>query len=451
MSENKRRLLIIPAIVVGIAIFMFMSGGKQGAPRLEQGEHATPVRFITTQVEDVVPVALGNGSVKPTRVWSAVSQVQGRIIELPGQYRAGGMIRKDQLLLRIDDADYQLALTQAQATIQATKAQLKQLQSQGNNLNTSLKIEQKALNSAEKEWRRLQKLAEQGTVSTSQLEAQERTYLAQKQQLQNIKNSLELLPADRSVLKAQLAQQRAQLKQAELNLQRTVVKAPFNARLAEMNVELDQYIRVGEVLAVLDDIDQAEVEAQFPLEHFRQLVQPIDMKAMLAAGEQPGPGMLNFTSRVQLDRGSDVIYWKANFVRTGAAIDPQTRTVGAVVAVNNPYADAMPPLRPPLVKGMYVGVMLAGPIHEKQIAIPRQALHGDEVYVITQENRLERRKVALFLRQPGFVTVASGISADERVVISDLIPAVDGMLLAPVEDEDAAAQLNASLISGLGD
>ena len=449
MTDNKRRLLIIPAIAVGIVIFMLMSGGKQGAPREEQGEYATPVRFITTQTQEVVPVAVGNGSVLPTRVWSAISQVQGRVVELPGQFRAGMVVQKDQMLLRIDDADYQLALAQAKAAIQATEAQLRQLQSQEGNLNASLKIEQEVFDSAEKEWQRLKKLANQGTVSKSQLDAQERAYLTQKQQLQNIKNSLELLPSDRSVLQAQLAQQQAQLKQAELNLQRTILKAPFNARLAEVNVELDQYIRVGEVLAVLDDMDQAEVEAQFPLEHFSQLLQPIDIKAMIANGELPGPHMLKLKSQVHLDRNGDVIEWSANFVRTDATIDPQTRTVGAVVAVDDPYANAMPPLRPPLVKGMYVSVLLAGAAHANQIAIPRQALHGDEVYVINADKRLERRKVELFLRQSGFVTVASGIAAGEQVVISDLIPAVDGMLLKPLEDEKAAAALNAGLVTGL--
>jgi len=451
MTENKRRLLIIPAIALGIVIFMLMSGGKQGAPREELGEYATPVRFITTQTQDVVPVAVGNGSVSPTRVWSAISQVQGRVVELPSQFRAGMVVQKNQMLLRIDDADYQLALAQAKATIQATEAQLRQLQSQGNNLDNSLKIEREVFDSAEKEWQRLKKLAKQGTVSKSQLDAQERAYLTQKQQLQSIKNSLELLPADRSVLQAQLAQQQAQLKQAELNLQRTTFQAPFNARLAEVNVELDQFIRVGEVLAVLDDMDQAEVEAQFPLEHFSQLVQPIDIKAMIAKGEIPGPQMLQLKSRVQLDRNGDAISWDAIFVRTDAAIDPQTRTVGAVVTVDAPYANAMPPLRPPLVKGMYVSVLLAGPAHANQIAIPRQALHGDEVYVINSDNRLERRKVELFLRQPGFVTIAAGIAAGEQVVISDLIPAVDGMLLKPLEDEKAAAALNAGLATGLGE
>ncbi len=248
-----------------------------------------------------------------------------------------------------------------------------------------------------------------------------------------------------------MAQQQALLEQAQLNLQRTSLKAPFNARLAEVNVELDQYIRIGEVLAVLDDMDQAEVEAQFPLEHLSQLIQPIDIKAMMAKGEMPGPHMLKLKSRVQLNNNGGVISWDASFVRTDAAIDPQTRTVGAVVAVNDPYANAMPPLRPPLVKGMYVSVLLEGQSHAKQIAIPRQALHGDEVYVINADNRLERRKVTLFLRQPGFVTVATGIAAGEQVVISDLIPAVDGMLLQPVEDQTAAQLLNSSLAGGMGE
>jgi len=434
MNKKVRRLLIIPAIVVGVIIFMLMSKGKSEAPRVGQNERATPVRFITVQTQDVVPIAVGNGSVIPTRVWSAISQVQGRVVELPSQFRAGTVIKKGQTLLRIDDADYQLALAQAKATIQATEAQLKQLQAQKNNLNTSLTIEQEVFDSAEKEWQRLKKLAKQGTVSTSALETQERAYLAQKQQLQNIKNSLELLPSDQLVLKAQLAQQQAQQKQAQLNLERTSLVAPFNARLAEVNIDLDQYIRVGEVLAVLDDMDQAEVEAQFPLEHFSQLVPPIDIKAVLAQGEMPGPHLLNLKASVQLSRNSNVIEWDARFVRTDATIDTQTRTVGAVVAVDDPYLGALPPLRPPLIKGMYVSVKLEGPAHKNQIVIPRQALHADQVYIITQENRLQLRSVEIFLRQPGFVTIASGLEPGDRVIVSDLIPAVQGMLLKPVED-----------------
>lgn len=433
MKEKARRLLIIPAITVGIVAFMLMTMGKSEAPRIEQGERAIPVRFMTIKTQDVIPIAIGNGIVKPTRVWSAISQVQGRVMELPSQFRAGAIIQEGQMLLRIDDTDYKLAQAQARAAIQAAQAQLQQLQAQENNLNTSLAIEQKVFDSAKKEWQRLKKLAQQGTVSKSQLDAQERTYLAQQQKLQSVKNSLDLLPADRLVLQAQLAQQQVQLDQAELNLQRTTLKAPFNARLAEAKIELDQYIRVGEVMAVLDDMDQAEVEAQFPLDHFTQLIPPIDIKASMDRGEMPAT-LLSLKAKVQLDRNGEMIEWDARFVRTDAAIDPQTRTVGAVVAVDDPYRGAFPPLRPPLVKGMYVRVKLEGPVHKDQIVIPRQALHENQVYVIDKENRLTFRKVDISLYQPGFVTIGTGLKGGDRVVVSDLIPAVQGMLLNPVED-----------------
>jgi len=448
MNQKARRLLIIPAIALGVVVFVLMTKGKSDAPRVEQQEHATPVRFITAVAQDVVPIAMGNGSVKPTRVWSAISQVQGRVVALPEKFRAGMVIQQGELLLRIDDADYQLALTQAKATILATNAQLKQISAQQSNFNASLEIEQAVFESADKELQRLKKLAKQGTVSTSALETQKRAYLGQKQQLQNLTNSLELLPSERAVLEAQLAQQQAQLAQAELNLERTRIYAPFNARLAEVNVELDQYIRVGELMAVLDDMEQAEVEAQFPLAHFSQLVQPFDIKGMMADGESLGPQVLKFKAKVQLMRNGEPIEWAARFVRTDAAIDPQTRTVGAVVAVDDPYAGAAPPLRPPLVKGMYVNVTLQGAPHTGQIAIPRQALHGEYIYLINSEQRLERRGVEVALRQPGFVTLREGVRAGERVVISDLVPAVEGMLLDPVEDKSATEALNRHLVQG---
>ncbi|MDH3715889.1 MAG: biotin/lipoyl-binding protein [Gammaproteobacteria bacterium] len=451
MHVNLRRLLIVPAVAAGAGILFVMNSGREGAPRTPPQETATPVSYIRAQTQAVTPRALGNGSVRPARVWSAVSQVQGRVVELPAQYRVGTVVREGEQLLRIDDSDYKLALAQADATVLAIEAQLRQLQVQESNLRASLAIEQEVLNSAANELQRLDELAKQGTVATSDRDAQERVFLGQKQALQNLKNNLELLPSERAVLEAQLVQQRAQLAQAELDLQRTSVHIPFDARVAEMNVELDQYVRQNDVIAVLDDMGLAEVEAEFALEHFAQLVQPLDMKALIAEGEIPGPHLLNLQARVILNRNDGmVVEWPARFVRIDAAIDTQTRTVGAVVAVAEPYANARPPLRPPLVKGMYVTVELQGPAHQEQIAIPRRALHGDQVYVIAEDDRLERRRVSVFLRQPGLVTLRTGVTAGERVVVSDVIPAIGGMLLAPVEDKAAVEALERATSGSAG-
>lgn len=449
MNEKTRRLLIIPAILVGVVALRMMARGREGAPRVDNGERATPVRFIEVQPLDVVPRAIGYGSVRPAHVWTAVSEVTGRVAELPDRVRAGARIEAGELLLRIDGTDYALALAEAEANIQATEALLLQLEAQEQNVRASLMIEEASLASAAKELERIRSLAQQGTASTSQVEAQERAYLGQKQSVQNLKNSLELLPADRAAKRAQLAQQQARRQQTQRNLERTTIVAPFNARLADITVERDQYVRQGEVLAVLDDMDEAEIEAQFPTSHFTQLVPALDMGELLARGLRPGPEMLHLTAVVHTLATDTPVDWPARFMRLNAGVDPQTRTIGVVVAVDEPYARAMPPHRPPLVKGLYVAVELEGAPRPAQLAIPRDALHGTDIYVITPDDRLERRAVEVDLRQDMYVTVRSGITAGERLVVSDLIPAIDGMLLVPVPDTAVAAELRAATAGSL--
>ena len=292
-----------------------------------------------------------------------------------------------------------------------------------------------------KELERKRALAKQGSISRNELDTEERAYLAQKQKVQNQENSLRLLPAERAAKQAQLAQQQAQLEQARLNLERTVIRAPFTGRLAEVAIEQSQYVRQGEILLTLDDMAQAEVTAQVPVEHFAQILPQLNLAELLKAGVQPGPEMFQLQAEVSMQANAHTVTWPARFVRTSAGIDPQTRTVGVVVAVDKPYENALPPLKPPLVKGMYVAVTLRGAEKPAQIAIPRHALHGDAVYLADAEQRLQIRKVDIGLRQPGLVTVTSGLQAGQRLVVSDLVPAIEGMLLHAQEDEGAAQEL----------
>ena len=133
--------------------------------------------------------------------------------------------------------------------------------------------------------------------------------------------------------------------------------------------------------------------------------------------------------------------WRARVARMASTIDPETRTVGVIVEVDEPYRQAIPGVRPPLVKEMFVEVELIGPPRARSLVIPRAALHEDVVYVVSTENRLQRRRVDVALVQPTFVTVSAGLTSGEHVIVSDLIPAIDGMLLAPSVDELAQARL----------
>ncbi|MEZ4383052.1 MAG: hypothetical protein R3A79_17125 [Nannocystaceae bacterium] len=98
---------------------------------------------------------------------------------------------------------------------------------------------------------------------------------------------------------------------------------------------------------------------------------------------------------------------------------------------------------PPLVPGLHVEVELRGEPRAGCLAIPRAALHGDVIWVVGDDDRLELREATASVVQEDFVCLDAGAAPGERVVLTDLTPAVAGMLLAPRPDPEAAARLRA--------
>ena len=133
--------------------------------------------------------------------------------------------------------------------------------------------------------------------------------------------------------------------------------------------------------------------------------------------------------------------WEATVDRISPTLDPKTRTLGVMVTVDQPYRRAVPGIKPPLFNGMFVAVEISGRPLPDVLVVPRLALHDDRLYVLGEDNRLEIRPVTVRLLQPDFVVIGEGLSAAERVVVSDLSPAIEGMLLEPVDDPDALQAL----------
>jgi multidrug efflux pump subunit AcrA (membrane-fusion protein) len=408
---------------------------------------ARVVRIIEIPAVDVVPRATGYGRVRPERVWEAVAEVNGRVIETHPRLRRGALLPADAVLLRIDPTEYELRLSQVEADILSTRAQLAEMAAREANIRASLAIEEESLALRTTEVERKQRLRDKGTLSASELEQEKRNLLAQRQAVQAQQNQLNLLPAERELLVAQLARYEAQLADARLDLSRTEVQLPFRARLSEVNIEQAQYVREGQVLIKADAIDRAEVEAQIPIARMRALLQgadPIDFSI--------GPGgalaeRLGIRARVTLrDAGGDVS-WDAELARLSDTLDPDTRTVGVIVVVEAPYADVVPGERPPLVKGLFVEVELFGAARPEQLVVPRSALHGDRLYLV-EHGRLAIRHVTVAVRHPEYAIIAGGVAAGDELVVSDLFPAIDGMPLRGEPDPDARARLVAAATGG---
>ncbi|MDJ0740055.1 MAG: efflux RND transporter periplasmic adaptor subunit [Gammaproteobacteria bacterium] len=426
MSDTRTRRLrllwILPPIAVGALVVMVMAGGRPPPAKTELGEPARVVRTISVPRVDLVPTAEGFGPARPARVWSAVAQVSGRIVDMHPRLRDGEIIAAGTPLLRIDPVDYELAVAQL-------RAELAELDVQGQNADSLLAIERRNLDLAEREAERLDRLARQGTTSRSDADAAERAVLASRTAVRNLRNTLALLPSQRSAVEARI-------QQAERDLANTEVEAPFNLRVAALTIENAQYVSTGQVLFDGDDVDRTEVVAQVAMSALRHLFvgRRIDHGNILALSEDIA-GFAALRPIVQMDMGGHVAEWQAEFVRFTDSVDTDTRTIGVVVAIDKPFQKARPGLRPPLSKGMFVRVLLRGATQADRLIVPRSALRDGRVLVVDDANRLRTRTVDVLFQQQDIAVIASGVEAGQQVVVSDPVPAVDGMLLQPQPDD----------------
>ncbi len=451
LKEKLKRYMFLPPLALGILAVAIAVNTREGPEQTPPSEATTRVRIVEAVETKVIPRALGYGHVEPHKTWEAVAQVAGEIVEIHPRLKKGALLAEGELLLRVDPADYELAVAEIEANLQSVSAQLAEIDSRVENTEASLEIEERSLALSRVDLERKRQLLARGNASQATVDQQERDVLGRQLTVQSLKNTLNLIPAERDVLLAQRALHEAQLESAKLDLERTRVIAPFDLRVSEVTVERAQYVSKGEMLVVGDGIAVAEVTAQLPVDKMATLVPPgMTVPTDIAGAMQSLPALIPLEAVVRLRTGTLQAEWPARFARISDTVDPQTRTVGVIVAVDAPFQMTIPGKRPPLTKNMYVEVELRGPSRDDLIVIPRSALHDGRVYLVDADNRLEMREVDVAFSQTNFAVVESGLSSGERLVVSDLVPAINGMLLDPVEDAGAADSLRAEA-EGLGD
>jgi RND family efflux transporter MFP subunit len=443
---KKKWVFFIP-VVVAILVLIALKKNTKEPPRSPAKERATLVRVISVPSVSVIPQATGYGTVQPSSNWSAIAQVKGKVIYKQPKLKKGAFINAETIIIKIDPTDYELSLAQSQADIAATKAQLAELQIKEKNTRLSLAIEQRALKLTEKELQRQKKLVNKGGISFSDVEKQERNLLSQQQIVQNQHNTLNLLPTQQALLDAQLLRQQTQIQSLQRDLAHTHITLPFSGRVAEVNIEENQYIREGELLTTIDSLDKAEIEVQLPLNDLRSILNSNKHVNAQEISSDQRQRHLGLKAQVALKIGDERLYWKADFSRMSDSLDPKTRTVGVIVEVDKPYANVRPGIRPPLVKGLFVEVILTGKVQHNSIIVPNSAIHNSDqskqklVYVVNDQGRLETRPVTIKLTQDEYSIINSGLQADEVIILSELLPAIDNMLLTVQKDEQMKQRL----------
>lgn len=441
-SGTPKKWWFIPAALVGVAVLVLAVVLRKPPVRHGQAERAQAVRVMPAPQVTVIPRAVGQGVVRPGRVWQAVAEVAGRIAELHPNLRKGAFIRQGEVVVTLDAAEYRLAVARYDAALRSVEAKQAELVVKEENSRASLEIEEKALSLSLQELGRKRDLKERNTVSQSVTDQAERDVLVRRQGVRLHKNVLNELPTQRRLLEAEWAVNQAALEQAGLDLRRTEIRAPFDMRVADLHVEKAQYVSRGQIMAAGDSLDVAEVTAQLPPERLAPLFDPQRRQVVdPLSGEGVAPEQLGLTPVVKFYGGGKQVQWPARLARINDALDSQTRTVGLIIAVDRPYDDLQPGVKPPLTKNMFVEVEFRGNPRAGLVVVPRVSLRDGRAMVADKENRLRFRKVTVAFLQEDFVALSDGLTAGETVVVSDPVPAIEGMLLRPEQDERGLAAL----------
>ena len=377
------RHLIIPVFILGI--FLFLAATLMAtAPVLEPSsveKLATTVRVVEIQPKSVQLKVNSQGSVMPSTESQLIPEVSGKVSWMSPNLVAGGYFDDQEILIRVDDSDYKTKLDRAQANL--TRAEAEQQHN-------------------EFEYRRMQSLVKRNLVSRSQLENSLRAY---------------------RVAEASLQDATANFNQAEQDLARTQIRAPFAGLVRSENVDIGQFVSRGSPIATIYAGNQAEVRLPIADRQLAFLNIPFNIR-----GEIPQEFQPEVTLTAQY--AGQTLEWKGNIVRSEAEIDISSRMVQLVARVeskSNPV---------PLSIGLFVSAEIQGLAAKNVVVLPREALRNDnQVLVVDDENRLRFRKIETLRLYQDDLLVQAGLEAGERVCISPLQTAIEGMVVNPVISE----------------
>lgn len=372
-------------IVLGFVALIALMGAARPEIKRETPEKMAPTVFVETAASGPVRLDVtAQGEVRPRTDINLTAQVAGRVVETAENFVNGGAFEEGDVLVRIEDADYRVALAGAQARIAQAREAL----------------------------RREEAEAELAREDYEDLGFDEEP------------TALALRLPQLAQARASYSAAQAEVDAAQLNLNRTRVRAPFTGRVRERIAGPGQYVAPGAQLGRIFSTDVAEIRLPLTDADLARLGLPI---AFEASADQPGPGV-----KLSAIVAGGYHEWQGRIARTDAAIDPATRQISAIAVVEDPYGAAAKSAGAPLTIGLFVDAEIEGQPFADAIVLPRSALYGrDRVFVVNRDNILEERIVDVVSSDRDTITVARGISTGERIVVSPLRGAVAGDKVAP--------------------
>lgn len=373
------RTLLIPLSI--LAIFIFGAATLMATAPSLTPESVTPtpltVRVIDAQPSRVNLTVTSQGTVTPLIESQLIPEVSGKIEWMSDSLVVGGFFNQGDELIRVESLDYETALSRAEAALLRAEAELEH---------------------SKFELARMRSLEERNLASRS-----------------NLENALRIYRVNTAV---QLDAQ-ANVKQAQENLNRTTLHAPFTGLVRAKAVDIGQFVSRGQAVATIYANEILEVRLPIADRQMAFLNIPPTLRGELPIEFQPVVSLAATYAGQQLQ-------WNATIVRSEAEIDQASRMVQLVARIDNASAQV------PISVGQFVKAQISGRNAEDVVVLPRSAVRkNNNVLLVDADNRLRFRPIETLRLYQDTVLVSGGLAAGERVCISPVQTAIEGMLVEP--------------------
>lgn len=392
---------------LGLAFLVFAS--REQSVERQQEAIAPLVRTVLAEPSDYRFEVRAQGTVVPRQESELVPQVSGEVIWVSPDLVAGGFFEAGEPLVRIDRADYEASLESARANVARAESEYAR---------------------ARKERGRQGRLVDRSVASEQNVDDAENAF---------------------RVAAASLRERRAQLEQAERDLGRTELQAPYAGRVRQEQVDVGQFVSRGVAVAKLYAVDYAEVRLPLPDRELAYLDLALARRPTVAAAapgdaeaaSETAPGAVGPRVELRAEFAGRSHTWQGTIVRTEGELDPKSRMVQVVARVEDPYGTTSDTATAPLAVGLFVEAAIEGITVADAFVLPRTALRRgregetNRVLVVDAESRLRFRTVDVLRIEREHVIVGAGLEAGDRVCISPLRAVTDGMRVrvAPAQDE----------------
>ncbi|MGD2130778.1 MAG: efflux RND transporter periplasmic adaptor subunit [Lysobacterales bacterium] len=387
---NWKTTLLICAVILLLAagtvtgIFLTEPEAKRSSAIRE-----TAMLVEVTDVERGTfrPTIVATGTVRPEQEIVLSPRVSGEIVAVSDAFVPGGFVSEGELLLRIDPADYEATLLQRRSELRQATAELQ------------MELGRQEL--ARKDYQELK-----GTISSEY-----ETLVLRKPQLDTSRALVE--SAESAV------------RRAELDLERTSIRAPFDAHILNREADIGSQVSPGQSLGRLVGVDTYWVETTLPVSDLRWIELPQD--------EETTGSPVRIRNRAAWPPGT---YREGEVFRLIGALENQTRMARVLLTVSDPLAHApRSDGLPPLMVGSFVEVRIEGKPIEDVVRVKRDYLRKNDTVWVNDGGQLRVREVQVVFRDPDYAYIGAGLSEEDRVVTTNLSTVVDG---APLRLEDEA-------------